>query len=68
VPVETPPTVPEELPIVATAALLLIQLPPEVPSVRVKLPPVQTDDPPEIEAGKGLTVTVAVLAQPPLTV
>ena len=47
----------------AIAALLVIHVPPEVPSVKVIFEPTQTDEGPAIEpaAGDGLTVNVVVV-------
>jgi hypothetical protein len=59
-----PVTTPEEVPIVATAGLLLVHVPPGVASVSVMVVPRQTLDDPEMEAGDGLTVTTALTVQP----
>ena len=63
VPADTPDTVPE-LPIVATAVLLLLQVPPDVTSLRVIDDPEQTEEEPVILAGRGFTVTVVVTVVP----
>ena len=67
VPADTPVTTPE-LFIVATAALLLLHVPPVVASLNVVEFPIQTLVVPVIAAtvGKGFTVTVvvALLVQP----
>ncbi len=49
---------------VATAVLLLLQVPPEVASERVMDDKAQTDAAPLIAAGNGLTVMVSDLKQP----
>ena len=48
------------VPKVAKAVLLLLQVPPGVPSVNVVEDPAHTLVAPPIEAGKALTLTVAV--------
>jgi hypothetical protein len=63
VPAEVPNTRPDEAPIVATAALLVVQLPPVVLLVSVVEVPAQIADTPDIAAGCGLTVTTAVERQ-----
>jgi hypothetical protein len=58
-PGETPVTVPVDEPMVATALLLLLQVPPEVASVNVVVAPWQRTVPveaPDIAAGNGFTV------------
>jgi len=60
-PAPTPDTDPVELPIVATPVLLLLQPPPEVPSVRVTVPVLQTEVAPVIATGKGFIVMVFVV-------
>ena len=63
----TPPvTTPEINPTVATAVLLLLQVPPPVPSNKAVVDPEQTVLVPVILAGKALTVTIAVAAQLPI--
>jgi hypothetical protein len=57
----TPVTVPVEEPIVASEALLLLQVPPDEPSLNVVVAPAQTIPVPVIDDGSGLTVTAAVL-------
>ncbi len=49
---------------VASAVLLLVQLPPPEPSDKDVVPPTHTDSVPVIDAGSGFTVTVMVLKQP----
>ena len=56
VPTETPVTTPVVEPTVATPVLLLVQMPPEVASVKVDVEPTQTEVNPDITAGSGLTV------------
>jgi hypothetical protein len=63
VPAVTPVTTPAPV-IVATAGVALLHVPPAVASVKVVVDPTQTDNVPPIDAGNGLTVTVAVLKQP----
>ncbi len=63
VPAATPVTVPVEF-MVATAVLLLAQVPPEVASERAIVDPAHTELAPVIAAGNGLTVMVADLEHP----
>jgi hypothetical protein len=65
VPEETPVTIPVEEPTVATAVLLLIQVPPNVVSLNVAVDPEQIPETPAIAPGEGLIVTVALTEQPP---
>ena len=66
VPTVTPVTVPPEF-TVATAILLLLQVPPPVVSITVKLLPVhKVKDDGIIAAGPATTVTVLVTEQPPM--
>jgi hypothetical protein len=65
VPVVTPDTTPEVEPIVATAALPLLQVPPPGDPVRAVVPPTQTVSVPKTP-GIGFTVTIAVEKQPPI--
>ena len=58
-----PVTIPD-VPIVAYAALPLIQLPPAVASDKVVLKPTQTFAVPVILAGSGFTVMIVVAIQP----
>ena len=51
------------LPMVADAILLLIQVPPAVPSLSVMVMPSNTTDGPVMAPGDALTVTVVVLVQ-----
>ena len=65
VPPETPVTTPVDDATVATAVLLLLQVPVPVGSLRVKLDPGQTGTEPVMAAGLGFTETVLVAeAQP----
>jgi len=64
VPDNTPVTFPVPLPTVATAVLLLAQVPPVVPSVNVVVDPAQNGDDAEIPTGVVLTVTIVVAEQP----
>ena len=67
VPADTPVTVPEAEPMVATAVLVLLQVPPEVASLNVVVKPTHTVEVPEIAAGKGLTVTLVTARHPVLS-
>ena len=62
-PTATPVARPEAEPIVNTAILLLDHVPPGVTSASVVDPPIQTNEPPAIDAGGLLTVTAAVVLQ-----
>lgn len=64
-PATIPVTIPE-VPMVATAVLLLLQVPEGVRSVRVVVRPVQTALEPDIDNtdGSALTVIVVVVTQP----
>jgi hypothetical protein len=57
-------TIPLAEPTVASAVLLLLQVPPAVTSLKVELRPEQIEVVPVITAGIGLTVTAAVARQP----
>jgi hypothetical protein len=57
VPNETPVSTPDTEPMVATAVLLLLHLPPETELPNVEEPPIQTDVSPVIAVGRGVTVT-----------
>ena len=62
-----PPIKPETTPVEPTDAcneLLLLQLPPGVPSVRLIVEPTHTEADPPIDAGDVLTVTTAEFVQP----
>ena len=61
VPTLTPVTIPEDEPIVA-AAVLLLQVPPVVPSIKVVPDPMQVPGLPLM--GNGVTVSVTVAVQP----
>jgi hypothetical protein len=69
-PADIPETKPLPEPIVATPALVLVHVPPEVRSDNVVVNPKHTPSAPVIEAGVAFTVTVtlAVLTQPLLFV
>jgi hypothetical protein len=60
VPADIPETAPEVALIVATAGVLLAQLPPAVALVSVKLAPTQPDVVPNIAVGVAFTVTMVV--------
>src|SRR5437763_776971 len=64
VPASTPVTTPLDDPIVATAVVLLIHVPPAIASVKLVVDPVQTSSEPAIAAGNGFTVKTAVALQP----
>ena len=64
VPVSRPLTRPLPVPTVATAVLLLLQVPPPEPSVNAVDDPAQTFRLPVIPPGTVLTVTVVVVIQP----
>ncbi len=73
VPADTPATNPDDEPTVATAVLLLLHVPPIVPSVNVVTPPMQMAEAPATgdTVGKSLTVTIAeavAVPQGPVTV
>jgi hypothetical protein len=61
VPAATPLTVPDPEPTVACAVLLLLQVPPAVPSLKVVVKPTHTLVVPVIAAGTGLTVIAEVI-------
>ena len=65
-PEATPATIPEAEPTVAMPALLLVHVPPDVPSAKAVVAPTQADVPPVI-ASIGFTVTMADVLQPPLS-
>ena len=56
-PADTPVTTPVDGPTVASEVLLLLQVPPDVASVRVIVEPGHTAATPPIAAGVGLTVS-----------
>lgn len=72
VPVVTPVTMPEVVPITATPVELLLQAPPVVASAKAILAPTQTADGPPMAGGVGLITTVELpliaLSQPALVV
>ena len=61
VPNDNPETIPVDEPMLATNGLLLVQEPPDMPSVKVVVVPKQTVEEPEIAAGAVTTVTVYVV-------
>ena len=63
-PAVLPVTIPVVDPIDAIAALLLVQTPPVVGSVSVRVCPTQRGAAPAIAAGNGFTVSVRVVKQP----
>jgi hypothetical protein len=63
-PTDTPVTIPEEEPIVATAGLLLLHVPPGVGSVIVAVSPEHALAGPLIARGAAFTVTIMDVAQP----
>lgn len=65
-PAATPPVVPDEIPIVATAGVPLVQVPPTDASCNVAVAPRQMDLAPEIVSGSGLTVKRDTATQPVL--
>src|SRR5436305_1140752 len=67
VPASTPATAPLREPMVALAAMLLVQVPPPA-LLKVVVAPVHTVVGPLMAPGNGLTVIVLVAVQPPLTV
>ena len=64
VPAVLPVTMPEDEPTEATAALLLVQVPPPVASVNAVLLPMHTLVVPVITEGPEFTFTVVVALQP----
>jgi hypothetical protein len=64
-PDDIPVTKPVVEPIVATAGLLLLQVPLPIPSLSVVVAPTHIFVLPVIAIGKVFTVTVAVALQPP---
>ena len=61
-----PATIPDDEPTVATAALLVLQVPLGVTSFKVVVAPTHTPSVPVIAAGNGFTVTEAVVRQAPI--
>ncbi len=57
-PAATPVAIPVAEPMVATVVVLLLQVPPDVPSVSVVDEPAQTPALPAIASGPGSAVTV----------
>jgi len=62
--IDTPVTNPDPKTTVATEVLLLLQVPPVVPSVNAVVSPEHTLSVPPIATGSGLTDTVPVMLQP----
>ena len=60
VPAETPVTVPDDVPTVATPVDPEVHVPPDVTSLSVVEAPIHTVAVPVIEAGNALTVTTCV--------
>ena len=60
VPDDTPYTIPEPVPTVATVVVLLLHEPPLVMLLSDVVPPTHRDGEPVIDAGSGLTVTTKV--------
>ena len=68
VPAATPVMIPVLEPAVATAVLLLDQVPPVIASVSSVVAPLHTAVVPNIAVGVGLTVRMVVAVHPPATV
>ena len=66
VPAETPVATPDREPILATAVLVLNQVPPPETSVKFTEEPTQTELAPKIGCTAGLTVTRVVVIHPVL--
>ena len=64
VPAARPERMPDADPIVPTATLLLLHVPPVAVSLREVLAPAQTEAMPEMAEGNGSTVSIVVLKQP----
>ena len=64
VPDNTPVTIPVNEPIVATAVLLLVQVPPAAPSLSAVVAPTHACNIPVIAVGPEFTVTVVAAVQP----
>jgi hypothetical protein len=66
VPKVTPVTTPEPEPMAATAVLLLVQVPPDIPSLSGVVPAMHADGVPVIAVGDVTisTVVVAIQAEP----
>ena len=62
VPLETPVTLPD--PPIVTFVLAVVQVPPDVKSLREIVAPIHTPAAPPIPDGAGFTVTAAVAMQP----
>ena len=61
---DSPVTTPVVEPTIAIVVLLLLQLPPDVRSLKGVVSPEHTLSVPSIDVGKGLTVAIAVVKQP----
>jgi hypothetical protein len=68
VPADVPETIPVDVPIAATVALLLLHVPPMAALLSVAVAPAHIDDVPEIAGGTALTLNVIVLKQPAASV
>ena len=68
VPLPTPATIPEIEPILATAVLVLVHIPPPIASLRSISPPTQTLKVPVMVDGIGFTMKRVVVLQPPVSV
>ena len=64
IPGDTPVTVPEPDKTVAMLPVLLLQVPPVVPSANIVVDPSQAEEVPVINDGKVLTVTIEVVVHP----
>jgi hypothetical protein len=65
-PADTPVTTPVVGSTVAIAGIPLLHTPPAVTSDKVRVEPAQTEPPPAIAAGAGVTVITLVVRQPPI--
>ena len=65
VPGDMPDTIPVPAPTPAMPGALLVHVPPAVPSTKVIVPPVHTDDEPEIGEGVRFTVMGSNALHPP---
>jgi len=68
VPYDKPDTMPDVMPVVATAVLLLVHVPPFTASLKVTGEPTQILAGPEMAEGGGTTVSVVVAVHPVLNV
>lgn len=67
VPADIPVATPVPMPIVPTAVVPLLHVPPANGWVSVVVSPSQTDNVPLIDTGAGVTVSTLVAVQPPLS-